>query len=269
VYSFAGGAARIRWPILGLLLPAALVLAACGSDSPEAGTDLDLEGSAWTLSSLVTDGSQAPAVGESTLLFAPGGEVAGSTGCNRFTGRWQQDGSELTITVGATTLAACASPELNEQEQQLIEALGGTAAVRQSGDSLELLDDQRDVLLVYQASLSELTGTAWQATGVNNQTGGVESTALTSSVTADFADDGTVSGSSGCREYRGVYEAADGSLSVTDISLQGTECSGDEAALEASYVAALQNTSTYTIEGSTLHLRDGEGATQVNYSLRP
>lgn len=269
MYSFAADVAWMRRPLLGLLLPAALALAACGGDTPQAGTDLDLEGSSWTLSSLVTDGSQTPVVDESTLVFASDGEVAGSTGCNRFTGRWQQDGSALTITVGATTLAACASPELNQQEQQLIDALGRTAAVRQSDDSLELLDDQREVLLVYQASLSELTGTAWQATGVNNQTGGVESTALTSSVTAEFADDGTVTGFSGCRDYTGSYEAADGTLSVTDISLDGPECSGDEAVLEAGYVAALQNTSTFTIEGSTLNLRDSDGATQVNYSLRP
>ncbi len=267
--SFAAHLARMSWRVLSLLVPAALILAACGSDTPEAGTDLDLEGSSWTLSSLSVDGSPTPAVGESNLVFAADGEVAGSTGCNRFTGEWQQDGSALTIAVGATTLAACVSPELDEQEQRLIEALGQTAVVRQSDDSIELLDEQQDVVATYRASPSGLAGTAWQATGVNNQSGGVESTALTPSVTAEFADDATMSGFSGCRNYTASYETTDGSLTVTDVALDGAECSGDEAALEASYVAALENASTFTIEGSTLNLRDSEGATQVNYSLRP
>lgn len=267
MYSLTTGVGRPRSRLLGLLAPAVLLLAACGSDTPEAGTDLDLEGSSWTLSSLVVDGVETPAAGESTLVFAPDGEVAGSTGCNRFRGAWQQDGSSLTISVGATTLAACTSDELNEQEQRLLDALERTEAVRQSGESLELLDDEQDPLAIYEASLTGLAGTSWQATGVNNQTGGVESSALTPSVTAEFGEDGRLTGFSGCREYSARYEASDGTITVTDVTFQGTECSGDEATLERNVEAALIASRTYSIEGTSLNLRDSEGATQLNYSL--
>ena len=267
MYSMTAEAGRLRPRLLVLLAPALLLLAACGSDTPEAGTDLDLEGSSWLLSSLVVDGADTAAVAESTLVFAPDAELAGSTGCNRFTGEWQQDGSGLSITVGATTLVACASDELNVQEQTLLDALGRTEAVRQSGESLELLDEQQEPLAVYQASLTDLAGTSWQATGVNNQTGGVESSALTPTVTAEFGEDGRLTGFSGCRDYSAQYEASDGTIAVTDITFAGEECSGDEAALEQNVEAALTASRTYTIEGTSLNLRDSEGATQLNYSL--
>ena len=259
----------MRFRALWVVAPAVLLLSACGTSSPQAGTDLDLEGSSWVLSTLTVDGVEAPAVpaATSTLVFGPDGEVSGSTGCNRFIGEWEQDASALTISVAGSTMAACAAPELSEQEQLLLEALAQTGSARQAEETLELLDGDGTVLLSYDASLTQLGGTSWQATGVNNRSGGVESTALTSSVTAQFGDDGEISGFSGCRDYTGSFVASEDVIEVTDISLVGDECSGDPAALEANVVAALEASQTFTIEGATLTLRDSEGATQLSCQL--
>ena len=270
---------------LAVLMPLAVL--GCGAETSESSTDpgsataagtADLTGTSWLLSAIevqpddsgdstaaiaVVAGRDAP-----TLTFAADGRAFGSTGCNRFTATWSQDGGSISIEVGAVTQAACVGEELNRQEADYLRLLDAVDTAEVSQDALRLIAGA-DGALDFDAALADLAGTAWQATGVNNQTGGVESTALTSSVTAEFADDGTISGFSGCRDYTGSYEATDGSLTVTDVSLDGPECSGDEAVLEGSYVAALQNASTFTIEGSTLNLRDSEGATQVNYSLRP
>jgi len=273
---------------VGLAIALPLAMVACGTDdgggdtatadagsSPSSAAD-DLAGTSWVLSGIQvpqddgTDSATGVVAGRDapTLTFAADGQGFGSTGCNRFTATWSQDGGSVAIEVGAVTQAACAGEELNRQEADYLRLLDAVDTVETSEDTLRLTAGE-DGALEFDAALSDLAGTAWQATGVNNQTGGVESTELTTSITAEFADDGTVSGFSGCRGYTGSYEAADGSLSVTDISLDGPECSGDEAELEASYVAALQNASTFAIEGSTLNLRDSEGATQVNYALRP
>ena len=259
----------MRFRALWVVAPAVLLLSACGTSSPQAGTDLDLEGSSWVLSTLTVDGVETPSVpaATSTLVFGPDGEVSGSTGCNRFIGEWEQDGSALTISVAGSTMAACAAPELSEQEQLLLEALAQTGSARQAEETLELLDGDSTVLLSYDASLTQLGGTSWQATGVNNRSGGVESTALTSSVTAQFGDDGEISGFSGCRDYTGSFVASEDVIEVTDISLVGDECSGDPAALEANVVAALEASQTFTIEGATLTLRDSEGATQLSCQL--
>jgi heat shock protein HslJ len=251
--------------VAAIALPT-LLLAACGTSTPQAGTERALDGSSWVLSSVTVDqvAVAADAGASSTLVFAPDGQVSGSTGCNRFVGEWQQDGTTLAITAGATTLAACASPALTEQEQRVLEAFAQTEAARQSDETLDLLDGDGAVLATYTESTTDLAGSTWQATGVNNQSGGVESSALTESVTAKFGDDGVLTGFSGCRGYTARYEATGGMIAVTDIAFDGDHCSGAEAVLEQNVAAAFAASRTYAIEGTTLNLRDNDGATQLN-----
>lgn len=261
--------------ISALVVALPVVLLACGSDSGDAtnaGASTDLTGTSWILSSLdAADADVGPAVvgeAELTLTFGPDGQASGATGCNRFTARWVQDGRGLSITVGAVTQAACATDELQSQEAAYLRALGSVDSADATANALTLSAADASATLEFDAAISDLAGSAWEATGINNQTGGVESTALTSSVTAEFSENGLVTGFSGCRDYTGTYETDGEALSIADVTLDGPDCEGDVSALEADYVAALANAATFSIEGSTLNLRDTGGATQVNYSLR-
>mgnify|MGYP001813554921 FL=1 len=161
---------------------------------------------------------------------------------------------------------ACADPDVDAQEQAVLAALPSVASFTQAGDALTLLDDGGADLLVYQAGIDDLAATSWVATGINNQTGGVESTAATSDVTATFAEDGTVSGFTGCRDYSGQWTSEDDEISVTEVATDGDACTGEQATLEDNYLQALANASTIELEGSTLNLRDSEGATQVTFA---
>jgi heat shock protein HslJ len=242
-----------------------LVAGACGTggdDGAEATTVGDLTGTSWVLETLPGD---AVPEAESTLSFAEDAQAFGSTGCNRFTATWQQDGAALTLQLGAVTQMAC-SPSLADQEQAVLSALADVATAEAGEQSLSLLDSSGAQLLLYAAGVSDLAGTAWTATGVNNQAGGVESTALTETATAEFAEDGTLGGFTGCRGFTAQWQASDGTISITDVTTDGPECDGDEAALEQNYLAALSNAATFAIEGSTLNLRDSDGATQVDYA---
>lgn len=249
-----------------------LALVGCASDAAddtEAGTAPDLTGSSWVLTSYSATGGeeQTPAAAsESTLTFLADGDAAGSTGCNRFGATWTQDGSALTIEPGPVTLMACADPAVDAQEQAVLAAFPLVASFEQSDDSLMLLDDGGADLLTYQAGTDDLAGTSWVATGINNQTGGVEGTAATADVTAAFADDGTVAGFTGCRDYAGQWTAGEGEIAVTDVSTEGEDCSGEQATLEENYLAALANAATFELEGSTLNLRAADGATQVTFA---
>ncbi len=55
--------------------------------------------------------------------FTPGGAVVGQAYCNRFTARWRIEGERLAIEELAATKIACREAELNEAEQQLLDAL--------------------------------------------------------------------------------------------------------------------------------------------------
>lgn len=75
---------------------------------------------------------------EPHLVFSEG-RVSGSTGCNRYTGTYQQDGKSLKFSPMAVTKMAC-PPPLDALERAFLQAMAATTAMRKSGITLELLD---------------------------------------------------------------------------------------------------------------------------------
>jgi copper homeostasis protein (lipoprotein) len=73
------------------------------------------------------------------VLSAEGGQVHGSTGCNRITGGFEQDADSLRFQGLATTRMAC-PPAIARLETRFLEALNATTAHRVIGESLELRD---------------------------------------------------------------------------------------------------------------------------------
>ena len=76
---------------------------------------IKLAGTEWGFPEEV--GKTAPFV-----QFRPDGKVGGSTGCNRFTGTYSQDGSALTIGTLAMTRRACL-PEVMRRKERFLEIL--------------------------------------------------------------------------------------------------------------------------------------------------
>lgn len=101
-----------------------------------------LAGTAWVVTGY-NNGRQAVVSvlngTELTMEFSADGRVAGSAGCNRYTGSFSQDGKELGFGPTAATRRMCVEPEgVMEQEQQFLEALETVATARQEADRLEL-----------------------------------------------------------------------------------------------------------------------------------
>ena len=96
-----------------------------------AGTKWDFPGEA---------GENAPFV-----QFRQDGKVVGSTGCNRFTGTYSQDGAALRIGTLATTRRACL-PQVMKREQRVLDALGRTRRGEASYSTLTLKDKDGKVL---------------------------------------------------------------------------------------------------------------------------
>src|SRR4051812_9969975 len=193
-----------------------LAVSACGSDAPSAAAEdaTSLGGTSWVLASASIAGKDTKASGTAVLAFDSDGKTLnGSTGCNSFNGTYQQDGSKVTITLGATTLAACTDPAGTAQEQAILSGLPKVASFT-SGDQLVLKDSSGSTLFTYGKGLSSVAGTSWKATGINNGKSAVESTNLTGAVTATFDDKGAISGSAGCNTYTGQY-ALSGSNAMT------------------------------------------------------
>lgn len=262
-----------------LLLAGVLAMSGCGStttsgdsEAASAAAATDLSGTSWVLESFAGPDAEpvaAVASGEAaTLVFAADGSFAGSTGCNRIAGTYSQDGTSLTLASGPMTLKACEGA-VAAQEAAIVAALPLVASFTLES-SLVLQDAEGVTLLTYVPGMSSLAGTSWQATGINNGKEAVVSEAGTEEVTAMFGADGTISGSGGCNTYSGQYTTS-GADQITIGALASTKMACPEPAMqiEQMYFAALGNVSTYQIEGTTLTLRDADGAMQATFTLVP
>ena len=71
--------------------------------------------------------------------------LSGSTGCNRFFGGFELVDGGLLLTPGGMTMMACPE-DVMRQEQALLEALKAATGYRITGERLELLEGDGQVL---------------------------------------------------------------------------------------------------------------------------
>jgi heat shock protein HslJ len=239
-------------------LVVASLLAGCGALTSLAGTS-------WKLATL--NGQPALTNVSVTMSFGARGTVAGSDGCNLYSGTYTVNGSKLTIKLGPSTMMACPDAAVTKQATAFTTALGNTASFSVSGDKLTLKDVSGKELATFNTlEPAALTGTNWQATGINNGKGGVVSTATTSKSTALFATDGKLSGNTGCNSYNTTYTTDGNKISIKS-PMATTRMACEQALMdqETQYLAALAKAATYTLTESKLELRDSSGALQVSY----
>ena len=255
-------------------------LAGCSSSSSSGGGSSsttntspahELTGTAWVLTSYrgsAGDTVDAFAGATAALAFKLRGALNGSTGCNQFSGSYVANGSSLSIKTGAMTLIGCTNEAQSAQESSLLQLLPQVARYTVTAGTLSLKGSDGTTLLTYSAGLTGLTGTSWNAVGVNNGKGGVESTAGTEQLTADFGSDGAFTAFGGCNKLSGTYRVS-GNAGVTITELASTQmaCAADVNELESQYTAALGTVTTYDISGDQLTLRNSAGETQATYRL--
>src|SRR5262245_42659474 len=129
--SMARSARDMSCALIAVGAIAALALSGCGDDDDDTAADAaastgsdSLAGTSWVLASYVVQSDDVAAVGVAALDFGgDGSTMNGSTGCNSFGGQYEQDGTDLVISLGPTTLVACADDVASEQEQAILELL--------------------------------------------------------------------------------------------------------------------------------------------------
>ena len=256
-------------PLLGatILLLGAMGIAGCGGGS-EADDSAALQGKGWVAVEIAGADSVLPAEqGLATAMFKDG-NVAGSATINRYSASYETaSGNTIQISAAISTQMA-GPPEAMAQETAYLAALQKAATYAVTAESLELLDDQGQTLVKYDAvEPTPLTGTEWQATAYNNGKGALQSLAADSMITATFADDETLSGNASVNQYNTAYTASDDGTMTVDAQIITTRMAGPDELMtqEAAYLAALPLTATYSIEGNQLWLRDADGAALAHF----
>jgi heat shock protein HslJ len=230
-----------------------------------------LVGTSWNVTSYNVQGSQAPVVAGSqpTLVFGTDGTVSGNTGCNDFSGSYSVSGSTITFGPMASTLSACTGLSLAAQEQAYLTALNASTTYQLSADQLVLTDANGAPQVILTAAPNSLAGTAWRVLSINNGNQAVTSVVTGSGVTLTLSQDGVASGSTGCNDFRAIYVSDSSSLSFSPVITTRRACSGTLANQEQWFLAALSASSTYTLSGNNLTVRDADGSIQFTASAPP
>ncbi len=224
---------------------------------------IDLEGTSWALSSL--EGS-LPLPGITvTLQFGTDGTASGSDGCNQFSTAYSQRRDNLTFEEPmASTLMACPEPVM-DQATAYMRALVATTNYTASDRELILTDDDDRILATFVAAQDELANTEWDVVSYNNGREAVVSVLLGSQITANFDDEGNVSGNAGCNNYSASYSAEGGTIDIGPVRSQRMACAEPPGVMdqESQYLAALESAATYSIQGNLLEMRTADDATAV------
>jgi heat shock protein HslJ len=213
-----------------------------------------LEAVSWVLSSgLDVEGwEEAPP----SATFESG-TVAGSTGCNRYTGPYVLDGPTLELGSLAVTLMACLPPR-DAVERDYLAALGRVGAWRVEDGELGLLDGSGGELLRF----APVTVTGKWIVAAFLRGDGVASTLADTEISLVLGDDGSAVGSGGCNVYRARYSAERGSIEISEPFTTRKFCAEPEGVMEqeTAYLAVLPRARKYRLDGHSLHLLTPEGA---------
>ena len=124
---------------------------------------------------------------------------------------------------------------------------------------LTLNNGDGDALLVFDASVgAEAIVGSWTVTSYYSGNA-ITSVLGDATLTADFADDGTLSGNAGCNDYNGPYEIDGDSISIGPLAGTRMACASEELSQqETDFLAALELATSFMVTGDRLDLlRDG------------
>lgn len=228
--------------LIGLLIPAAF--------SQEIEMD-DLRGTGWQLVSI--EGETIHENSNITLYFDQEGNIGGSGGCNRYSGRYTVDEDGIIVEPIASTLMMCDDEEVVQQEQAYLEALSMISAL-QINENDELVISTGDGQELIFRPIPPVTDRIWELASLDG-----EAPLGDEPITLEFVD-GQARGTGGCNQYRAGFTYNGEDLMISPIFSTRRACA-DEALTtqEANYFAELENAATLTVTEEQLIITTGEG----------
>lgn len=244
---------------LRLTLPVLLAvgLTACADPTPIGG-GIDL-GGGWQLISGTSSGSEIPLVDTHRItLVVEGGEAGGVSACNNYFATLTLDGDAVTFTGIGGTEMACMPEEVMESEAAYLRALGLVTAAARDGELLVLSGPETELRYVplLPVPTADLVGTVWTLETLIE--GEAASSVMGEPATLELRSDGTLSGSTGCRDLTGRYEVTGDEVRVTEMTATG-DCPDELDAQDSLVVTVIGDRFTVEVEGDVLTISSRGG----------
>jgi heat shock protein HslJ len=264
-------ATLIALPLL-LVLGAAGV-AGCAGDSatgegtgeqPGAAPAGDLPAGRTFVSTGVTQaGAAKPLVTGTTirLRILEGGRIAVQAGCNTSEGAARIDAGALVVDDLATTDVGC-EEALHQQDEWITGFFRGRPAWKLDGENLVLTGKDIELKMVDNAAdkaARPLVGTRWTVETLVSA-GTSSSVPAGTAAFINFAEDGKVTGSTGCNSFGGTAKVDGNKIDFGELVMTKMACDGAAGDLEASVLRVLDQDLTYRISGGKLVLEAPDGS---------
>lgn len=228
----------------------------------------ELDGASWSLDSYLSREGEPLSLLPNTEITASfeSGIISGDGGCNRYRGGYVSEGDSIKFSGFASTLMICAD-DVSAQESDYLMNLQNATRYNISGNLLRMTDANGTVLLTYSVLKPQtIVGTNWRMLSYNNGLGLISALAG-SEVTASFSEDGSLTGTAGCNNYRASYQINDSNINISPIAVTYKFCSEPEGIMEQEkdYLAALEPAKSFRIERQRLYLLFENGSTVATF----
>jgi heat shock protein HslJ len=235
---------------LGLIV---MALAACGGSEAPSGDDVAETTAAPTIDGDWELTQGIPLVdGYPITLSISGDQVSGRAACNSYGGSVAVADSTISFGEIGRTEMGC-EPDVMEAETGFLAALTTMDSFVVTTDRLTLSGSFGDLVFVPLTPVptADLIGSEWVLETIVK--GGTASSVAGEPATLSFADDGTLSGSTGCRALRGSWIDHGGAITLPELSADG-ECSAELTTQDSDVISVLDGDIRIDITGDKLTL---------------
>jgi len=238
----------------------------------ETAAAIPLEGTLWKLDGYLNSQGEWVSVlpGTEVTVKFDAGQVGGSAGCNSYFGPYERSDNSLTFGVIGVTETYCVPEALMDQEGAYLAALESVASYQIADSELWVANAEGETVLTFSVlEPAPLTGTTWRLNGYNDGKGGFVSVLSGAEITAVFGDDGKVTGSAGCNDYTASYAVEDNAITFGPAATTRKMCSEPEGIMEqeSAYLAAIESTTAFQIEGDELTLTNADGVRVATFAI--
>ena len=243
-----------------------LALSGCGGGARPAApgaAPVEVMGTTWTLAEATIDGDAVRVpVGYRVTLLVDGDQAGGTSACNRYGASWSAHGGQVAVGMPSSTEIGCA-PDVLAAEESYLAALPRVTAAAREGDRLRLTGDGVDLAFTAREGVpvEALVGTTWElGTLVDGDTA---ATPAGDAATLRLEADGSLSGSTGCRQLSGRYVVTGDEVLFTSFAADG-ECPEKLATQDSHVVEVLGDGFQAALDGDRLTLTKA-GARGLGY----
>jgi len=219
----------------------------------------NLDGTSW----VVTQIKSSPTIPEHqpSIEFATT-TVAGSAGCNGFSGGYTKSGVGISFSPLAITEVACSPQSVMDQESEFSAALGKVAKLAGGATEIALQDASGKILLtltraVPEPSPSPLEGTTWSLTSTRN---GRSTSSLVAGSSVTLKINGTTYSGKACNSFGGDVRIDGDKFRVTSLVTTYADCKAGLGKQESTVLGILHDVETMSITGAQLSLSAADGS---------